>query len=205
MNAVNRKSKNNVWFNVVFSFPRSHIVKQNNNGQAVVEFTLVFVLFLVVAWIPADYGLAFLTGQLALNASREGARIAAADPCLKGTTAPNTPCLIAGLTDQTVSPNNTCTLGADCPAMPPPPPPTPWPPPSVLAETASRLSSALLPGATITVSYTDTSTCNDQVTVTVNGTYNYFFLKLLDLIGVPKPTPPPINRSTSMRWEHQSC
>lgn len=48
-------------------------------GQALVEFTLVFLLFLVVAWIPADFGLAFYTGQLAQNASREGARIAAAD------------------------------------------------------------------------------------------------------------------------------
>ncbi len=47
-------------------------------GQGVVEFTLVFLLLLVVAWIPADFGLAFYTGQLALNASREGARVAAA-------------------------------------------------------------------------------------------------------------------------------
>lgn len=202
---MNRNSENGRWVDSVMPPRRSPITKQTNRGQAVIEFTLVFVLFLVVAWIPADFGLAFLTGQLAQNASRAGARIAAADPCLKGTTAPTAPCFIAGMLDQTVSPNNTCTLGADCPAMPPPPPPTPWPPPSVLAETANRLSSALLPGATITVSYTDTSTCNDQVTVTVNGTYNYFFLKLLGLIGVPKPTPPPIDRSTSMRWEHQSC
>lgn len=53
---------------------------KNKRGQAVVEFTLCFILILVVAWIPADFGLAFYTGQLALNASREGARIAAADP-----------------------------------------------------------------------------------------------------------------------------
>lgn len=51
----------------------------SGTGQALVEFTLVFLLFLVVAWIPADFGLAFYTGQLAQNASREGARIAAAD------------------------------------------------------------------------------------------------------------------------------
>lgn len=48
-------------------------------GQTLVEFALVFVLFVVVAWIPADFGLAFYTGQIALNASREGARIAAAE------------------------------------------------------------------------------------------------------------------------------
>jgi TadE-like protein len=44
----------------------------------VAEFTLFFLLFLVIAWLPADFGLAFFTGQLAQNASRE----AAADPNL---------------------------------------------------------------------------------------------------------------------------
>ena len=58
-----------------------------SSGQAVVEFTLVFFIFLVIAWIPADFGLAFYTAQLAQNASREGARIAAADPKLGSGTA----------------------------------------------------------------------------------------------------------------------
>jgi Flp pilus assembly protein TadG len=49
-----------------------------SKGQAVVEFTLVFLLFLAISWIPADFGLALFTGQLAQNASREGARLAAA-------------------------------------------------------------------------------------------------------------------------------
>ena len=30
----------------------------HSSGQAVVEFTLVFLLFLIIAWIPADFGLA---------------------------------------------------------------------------------------------------------------------------------------------------
>jgi hypothetical protein len=34
-------------------------------GQSLVEFTLGFMLFLVIAWIPADFGLAFFSGQLA--------------------------------------------------------------------------------------------------------------------------------------------
>ncbi len=46
----------------------------NNRGQAVVEFTLCVILMLVVAWIPADFGLMFYTGQLSQNAAREGAR-----------------------------------------------------------------------------------------------------------------------------------
>src|SRR6266511_6417393 len=59
-------------------FPRQPGSRSTAKGQALVEFTLVFILLLVVAWIPADFGLAFYTGQLALNASREGARIASA-------------------------------------------------------------------------------------------------------------------------------
>src|SRR5678815_5160922 len=59
-----------------------------SSGQAVVEFTLVFLLFVIIAWIPADFGLAFYTGQQAQNASREGARIAAADPTLGSGTLP---------------------------------------------------------------------------------------------------------------------
>ncbi|HEU4340432.1 MAG TPA: TadE family protein, partial [Candidatus Binatia bacterium] len=50
----------------------------NSNGQNLVEFALVFMLLVAVAFIPADFGIAFFTGQLALNASREGARIGAA-------------------------------------------------------------------------------------------------------------------------------
>ena len=49
-----------------------------SKGQAVVEFTLAFILLLAISWIPADFGLAFFTGQLVQNASREGARLAAA-------------------------------------------------------------------------------------------------------------------------------
>jgi hypothetical protein len=63
----------------------------SSSGQAVVEFTLVFLLLLVIAWIPADFGLAFFTGQLAQNASREAARIAAADPNLANGSC-NMPC-----------------------------------------------------------------------------------------------------------------
>ena len=42
----------------------------DNRGQAVVEFTLCFILLLVIAWIPADFGLMFYTGHLAQNAAQ---------------------------------------------------------------------------------------------------------------------------------------
>ena len=142
-------------------------------GQALVEFTLVFLLSLVVAWIPADFGLAFYTGQLAQNASREGARIAAADRnLLSGTTS--------------------CTMPS-CSG-------------NIFTETAARISSALLPGATITLSLdADTgANCNRMVAVTVSGTYKFFFYQLLGWFGATNLNNTAITRQTRMRWEPQA-
>jgi Flp pilus assembly protein TadG len=154
-----------------------------SSGQAVVEFTLVFLLFVIIAWIPADFGLAFYTGQLAQNASREGARIAAADPALGSGTLPGTIWTA------------TCTMPS-CSG-------------NILSETAARISSALLPGAIITATLDADSIppaipkCDRNVTVTVSGTYNYFFYRLLGALGNTVPNTLNIVRSTSMRWEHQ--
>jgi Flp pilus assembly protein TadG len=145
------------------------------NGQAVVEFTLVFVLLLVIAWIPADFGLAFYSSQLAANASREGARIGAADPTYSTQV-------------------GSCALPA-CFSRPDG---------TILKETANRLSSALLPGAIITVDPLSGPSCNQSVQVRVEGTYNFFFYQLLHLMAVTADlNTQPITRETSMRWEHQ--
>jgi Flp pilus assembly protein TadG len=145
-----------------------------NRGQALVEFTLVFMLLLIIAWIPADFGLAFFTGQLASNASREGARIGAADP---------------NYTAQV----GTCDLPA-CYALADG---------TIRKETAKRLSSALLPGATITVVALAGATCNQNVQVQVVGNYNYTFYRILRFFGADVPPTVQINRATLMRWEHQ--
>lgn len=146
----------------------------SSSGQAALEFTLVFLLLLVIAWIPADFGLAFYTGQLAQNASREGTRIASADPTLaSGTTS--------------------CTMPS-CSGQ-------------ILGETAARISSALLPGAKIDVTLEPDSVppkCDRKVTVTVSGSYKYFFYHLLKVMGHTTPDTVNIVRSTSMRWEHQT-
>jgi len=145
-----------------------------SSGQALVEFTLTFLILLIVAWIPADFGLAFYTGQLAQNAAREGARIAAADRTLvSGTTS----CVVPSCTG------------------------------NIFKETAGRLSSALLPAATITVNLDpDTGTnCNRMVTVAVSGTYNFFFYQLLRWMGTTgNLNNTPITRQTRMRWEAQA-
>jgi hypothetical protein len=133
-----------------------------------VEFTLIFILFLVVAWIPADFGLAFYTGQLAQNASRDGARIAAAD---------RNPA------------TGSCTMPCSSAT-------------GVLKATADRLSPALLPGATVSLSLQGAA-CNTQVVVSISGSYNFFFYRILRLMGFSVPDAVTINRSTSMRWEHQ--
>ena len=154
--------------------PEVYWLFPQGRGQALVEFTLIFILLLVLAWIPADFGLAFYTGQLAQNAAREGARIAAVDPDLP---------LQSG----------TCTLpcagqSAD----------------SVLGATAARLSSALIPGAAITVTYpVGGTTCNQMVRVQVAGNYNFFFYRLMNLFGAPVNPVLNISRATEMRWEHQ--
>lgn len=148
-----------------------------NKGQAVVEFTLVFILLVIVAWIPADFGLAFYTGQIAQNAVREGARIAAADPTLA------TP------------PDDTCGPPlSDCFGFG-----------NVFNETAVRLPSAMLgPTTQITVSYpaAGSSACNQLVRVSVSGQYPFFFYKVLRFIGIDV-TIPTIQRSSIMRWEHK--
>lgn len=145
-------------------------------GQALVEFTLIFVLLLIVAWIPADFGLAFYSGQIAQNAVREGARIAAADPAL--------PAAVG---------TGSCTLPGCYTAG------------NIYQETAVRLPAALLGTATISLQYPapGSTGCNQLVRVAVSGRYPYFFYHILRFIGVTV-TVPDMQRSTSMRWEHQA-
>jgi Flp pilus assembly protein TadG len=171
------KSKRRTLWGTVDShlcLPHPSCVFAKKRGQALVEFTLVFMLLLIIAWIPADFGLAFFTGQLASNAAREAARIGAAD---------------ANYSAQV----GTCSLPA-CYS---------YTDGTILKETAKRLSSALLPGATITVSALTGSTCNQDVKVQVVGNYNYTFYRMLRFFGAEVPPTVQINRATVMRWEHQ--
>jgi Flp pilus assembly protein TadG len=145
-------------------------------GQAVVEFTLVFVLLLVISWIPADFGLAFFTGQLASNAAREGARIGSA-------TRP--PFNASDVITQTCSRLPRALLsdpgresGISC-----------------SPTSNARVTAQLVAGS---------GSCNQMVQVTVSGNYNFFFYQLLHLVGITGDlNSTPITRTTSMRWEHQ--
>ena len=53
-------------------------IMKNQKGQTLVEFTLCFILLVIVAWIPADFGMMFYTSHIGTNAAREGAHRAAA-------------------------------------------------------------------------------------------------------------------------------
>ena len=146
---------------------------KNRRGQALVEFTLCFIILIIVAWIPADFGLAFYTAQLAGNAAQDGARIAAAD---------------ATLATQVGS----CTVRVNCNAVTG----------SVMDMVSKRVGSALLPNATVTVALTGVA-CNQKVNVTVSGTYHFFFYRILRYIGGAANPNQVITRQSSMRWEYQ--
>jgi Flp pilus assembly protein TadG len=157
-------------------FSKFLLLRAGHKGQALVEFTLVFLLLLVIAWVPADFGLGFYTGQIAQNAVREGARIAAADPTLAAGTNTCGPPL-----------SNCFSFG------------------NIYNETAVRLPMALMGKTTsITVSYpaAGTSGCNKAVQVSVSGQYPFFWYKIFKLMGI-NVSIPTLQRSTTMRWEHQ--
>jgi hypothetical protein len=145
-------------------------------GQAAVEFTLVFILLIIIAWIPADFGLAFYTSQIAQNGVREGARIAAADPSL------------VAMDDVSCGPPLSSCFTAG----------------NIFNETAVRLPSALMGASTkITVDYPapGSSACNQLVSVKVEGQYPFFFYKVLRFMGIDVNIPT-ITRESIMRWEH---
>jgi Flp pilus assembly protein TadG len=151
-------------------------LRSTARGQALVEFVLVFLLFLVVAWIPTDFGLAFFTGQLALNASREGARIAAATNPFDATAV-------------TAVATETCKRLS-------------W----ALLQDPGGGGTSCLPysKAKVTVTAPTGAACNQQVTVAVSGNYNYMLFGLLKFFGASVPdSMPTITRSTQMRWEGQ--
>ena len=147
-----------------------------SSGQTAVEFTLAFLLFLVVVWIPADFGLAFYTGQLAQNSSREAARIAAADPNLV-----NASCTM---------PCSSAPAGSALKAA---------------ADRMSRalLPGAAI---AVTLQPAAGTNCNRLAEVSISGNYKFFFYRLLQSVGVaPSAINDPVNiqRTTKMRWEHQ--
>ena len=162
------------------AFSRLLVSRLDCKGQAMVEFTFTFLLLLIIAWIPADFGLAFFTGHQVQNSAREGARIAAVDPTL-----------VAQMGGTT-----TLSCTAPCAGQP-----------NVMQMAAARLSNVLLKTTTVTLTYpaAGAGTCNQMLTVQVQGTYNFVFYQLLHLIGITNDlNTATISRVTAMRYEHQT-
>ena len=62
-----------------------------------------------------------------------------------------------------------------------------------------------LNGITVTVSYNSSTTtpCMQNVTVTAQGNYSYFFYRLMNIFGASVPVSLPITRNSQMRYEFQ--
>lgn len=153
----------------------ARVLCPNAEGQALVEFTLVFVLLIVVAWIPADFGLAFYTGQIAQNAAREGARIAAADPNLASAS---------------------CTMPCSSAAAGSPLQATAYRLPAALLGPAS---------VEITYPATGSSGCNQLVGVKVTGTYPFFFYKVLNMMGFNVTVPQIVRETKMRWEHQSAC
>ena len=150
--------------------------QSSNRGQALVEFTLVFVLLLVVAWIPADFGLGFYTAQIVQNAAREGTRIAAADPTTVSATCNMPACYSSGN-----------ILSATANRLPA----------ALLTSASITIQYPSSDGLS--------SGCNQLVKVTVTGQYNYFFYRMLGWFNVNIPSnSTQITRFANLRWEYQA-
>lgn len=147
----------------------------NNRGQAVVEFTLCVILMLVVAWIPADFGLMFYTGQLSQNAAREGARVAAADPTMS---------------TQLGTCTMPCSSGSNLLQQ-------------VAKRVANGIMSGANTSITLDTPTGSIATCDLRVRVAIGQDYRPFFYKILRMMGMTVRDVVRLNRVATMRYEHQ--
>ncbi len=73
---------------------------------------------------------------------------------------------------------------------------------AIAMEARDRLP-AQLKSVTVTVTYFGGANCMQNVSVTAQGNYNYFFYQLVRLLGVSVPNSAPITRTSRMRYEFQ--
>ena len=153
---------------------QSVLPRSKSKGQALVEFTLIFPLLLIIAWIPADFGLAFMTGQLTSNAAREGARIGSASPTFNAAT-------IATETCKRLPSALLSDPGLGAPYV------------SCLPYSNAKVAVFLIGSA-----------CTQSVQVIAQGKYNFFFYQILRFLGLSTPVNSDIiMRQANMRWEYQ--
>lgn len=147
----------------------------SRQGQSVVELSLMAPLLLVALYIPADFGIAFLTAHLVQNAVREGARVASHLP----------ECGSGGSTCMTNRSNTVCSstdpvVQAVCTRLP------------------QRLENPL-----VSINLSAGPPCARSVNVQVTGQYSYFFYQLVRILGMSAPNNVTLTRTTAMRYELQ--
>src|SRR5947209_19807849 len=120
----------------------NRFLKKRSHGQAIIEFTLLLPLIIVIVGGLTDLGLAFYISVGVENAVREGARIAVTVSPLVA----DDPTVKQAVKDR-IPPANQCVLSTGYPTN-------------------------TLPSST---------TCEGNVTVTAEGTYNSMFLQIYRL------------------------
>jgi Flp pilus assembly protein TadG len=130
--------------------------KRRSRGQAIIEFTLLLPVIIIIVGGLTDFGLAFYVSVGVQNAVREGARIAA-----------------------TLSP-----LAADDPTVK-----------QAVEDRIPPAGQFTLKSGYPTNTAPSAATCEGNVTVTAEGTYNYMFLRYIGFTDMA------ISRSTTMRYE----
>jgi Flp pilus assembly protein TadG len=144
------------------------------HGQSIVEIGLITPLLLVALYIPADFGVAFLIGNLVQNAAREGARIGAGLQKTGGSS-PNY---------NYTTTEATRVKDAVFSHMP----------------QTQRLTNK---SVTVTFYEGTTPTCLEYVQVRAQGDYNFFFYQILRLFGSTVPSSRTISRTTQMQYIFQ--
>jgi TadE-like protein len=146
----------------------------NRKGQSIVELALITPIILVALYVPFDFGVAIYAGHLTQNVARDGARRVANTDLLDSA-------LATTLATQIATPSS-------------------WP-------GWPGLSPLLTSGSTtkqVTVNFYATgANCAKSVEVIAQGTYNYFWYRLIGFLGLAPPSQLGIVRTTKMRYEFQ--
>ena len=147
----------------------------NRKGQSIVELALITPLILVALYVPFDFGVSIYAGHLTQNVARDGARRVANTDLLDNAKATTLATQIA-----------TPLSWPGWPGLP------------------ALLSSGSTPKQ-VTVNYyaTGAATCAQSVEVIAQGTYNFFWYRLIGFLGLAPSSQVGIIRTTKMRYEFQ--
>jgi Flp pilus assembly protein TadG len=142
-------------------------------GQSVVEMALITPLLLAVLYVAADFGIAFMMGNLIATAAQDGARIGSGVKKTGGTS-----------TDDDFRSQDADIIRN-----------------AIQTRVPSYLTSPKQ--IIVTFYEDDGTPCWESVQVEVRGNYNFTLYKFLKLFGASVPNNVTISRTTRMRYNFQ--